>query len=187
MDYKYLYVMFPKREVRISFITQSILTFGLRLETISFLLNADKDYLYSNLYKNNAFYQSLTKTFNRSLKDQEKAKEKFISYFNSLKEAHQNKDKEKIRELLRIINDKDAIKLAKEKGQYASLKDEEILIILKYQLKYMLSSVDVSKMFDLSRRIYSERVKKMENLYPELVAEYNELAYINRLPYAKKR
>lgn len=187
MDYKYLYVMFPKKEVRIAFITQSILTFGLTLETTSLLLNADKEYLHSKLSDGNQFYRSLTRTFNHTLKDQEKAKEKFISYFNSLKEAHQSKDKDKIRELLRVINDKDASTLMKEKKKGEPLTDNDILIILKYQLKYMLTSVTISKMFDFDRRNYGERVKRLESEHPELVAEYKELAYINRLPYAKKR
>lgn len=187
MDYKYLYIMFPKKEIRTSFITQVILTFGLTLDSISELLNADKDYLYSKLSNNNQFYQSLLKTFNHTLKDQEKAKEKFINYFNSLKEAHQNRDMEKVRELLRVINDKDAIILSKKNEQYDRLTDNDIVVILRYQLKYMLTGVTVAKMFGLSRRNYGERVKKLESEYPELVAEYNELSYINRLPYAKKR
>lgn len=186
MDYKYLYIMFPKKEVRIAFITQSILTFGLTLETTSLLLNADKDYLYSKLSDGNQFYRSLTRTFNHTLKDQEKAKERYISYFNSLKEAHQNKDKEKIRELLRVINDKDASIIRKERKKGESLTDNNILIILKYQLKYMLTSAEISRMFDLSRNNYRERVKRLENKYPELVAEYNELAYINGLPHKKR-
>lgn len=186
MDYKYLYIMFPKKETRNAFLTQCILTFGLTLETLSSLLNADKEYLYNNLFTNNPFYRNLTRTVKHTIKEQEKAKEKFTNYFNSLKEAYQNKDKEKIRELLRVINDKDAIKLMKDKKEQQRLTDEEVLIMLKYQLKYMLTSKETSKIYSIDRGTYHDRIKKLESEYPELVAEYSELAYVNTLLFHKR-
>lgn len=89
-----LYQMFPTRQKRINFLTNCILTFGLRLETLSHLLG----------------------------------------------------------------------------------KDVEILVILKYQIKYMLSVTQTADIFKLDRHGYAKRVRKLEDDYTNLVSDFNYIS-----------
>lgn len=187
MNYKYLYVMFPKKDERVRFLSSAILTFGLSLDTISSLLEKDPNYFYAYISVDNPLEASVNKIFNDSLKSQIIAKEKFVDYFNKLEEAHNN-DKEKYRKLLDMLTDKDFKKI-KDKLAISRphLSDEEIVIILKYQLKYMLSNGSVAFILQIDRKNYSNRVKALKDKYPELVDEYEKMMKFNQMEFLKMK
>lgn len=175
MNYKYLYVLFPKKENRILFLSSVVLTFGLRLETISSLINCDTQYFDEQMKNYSKVYTSLKICFKYSIKEQGKAKGDFINYFNKLEEAHKNKDKQKLNELLKVVKDTEFIEFYQgKKPRY--LSDEQILIILKYQLKYLVPTQSITKLLQLDSTNYSMRVRLLADKYPELVNDFDILS-----------
>ena len=149
MNTKYLYLMFPNVEKRRKFIINCSLTFGLRLETLAEILGENKEKIYGELlYATDYMYSSLLTLFELGMNVQEDAKKEFIEFFNELVEANKKKDKEKIIELLNVISDKDAMSVIKKrKNGVIRLSEEDVLIILKYQLKYLLSTLPKLKKY----------------------------------------
>lgn len=147
MNTKYLYLMFPNVEKRRKFLINCSLTFGLRLETLAEILGENKEKIYGELlYATDYMHSSLLALFELGMNVQEDAKKEFIEFFNELVEANKKKDKEKIIELLNVISDKDAMNVIKKrKNGVNRLSEEDVLIILKYQLKYLLSTAKIEK------------------------------------------
>ena len=82
------------------------------------------------------------------MKHQQEAVMEFESFFERLKVASLTKDKNKITIVLEEISDKEAKKIAKrDLSKLQILTDEEILTILKYQIKYMLSVTQTADIF----------------------------------------
>ena len=179
---------FPTRQKRINFLTNCILTLGLRLETLSHLLGKDveiladilgenKEKIYGELlYATDYMHSSLLTLFELGMNVQEDAKKEFIEFFNELVEANKKKDKEKIIELLNVISDKDAMSVIKKrKNGVNRLSEEDVLIILKYQLKYLLSTAKIEKIFQVHHSSYIPRVQSLREKYPVLVSQYEAL------------
>lgn len=179
INYRYLYVLFPDKDKRIMFLTSAILTFSLRLESICELLKSSPDYFYQKIMANNKFNASIYKVFTYSIKDQEKAKMEFINYFNKLEEAHKNKNEKRMKELLEVVSDNSLTKLFEEKKEgklkSESLTDEQIVTIVKYQLKYMLSTIGICKIMDITKNYYTKRVHQLGNEYLALVMDFDTL------------
>ena len=190
MNTKYLYLMFPNVEKRRKFIINCSLTFGLRLETLADILGENKEKIYGELlYATDYMHSSLLALFELGMNVQEDAKKEFIEFFNELVEANKKKDKEKIIELLNIISDKDAMSVIKKrKNGVIRLSEEDVLIILKYQLKYLLSTAKIEKIFQVHHSSYIPRVQSLREKYPVLVSQYEaltEINYKNYLPLIK--
>lgn len=188
MDYRYLYVMFPNKENRVKFLTNSILYFGLRLETIANILNTSEEFIYSLIRENSDLVLHVKKTFTYSLKDQNIASENFINYYNNLVDAHK-KVKENRRgyvELLDTIFDTKVESIIKDNNPDKHYTDEDILAILKYQLKYMFSSRMIESVVRINRKVYADRVRRLNDKYPELVKEFEDLSYTLNALYKKR-
>lgn len=188
MNTKYLYLMFPNVEKRRKFIINCSLTFGLRLETLADILGENKEKIYGELlYATDYMYSSLLTLFELGMNVQEDAKKEFIEFFNELVEANKKKDKEKIIELLNVISDKDAMSVIKKrKNGVNRLSEEDVLIILKYQLKYLLSTAKIKKIFQVHHSSYIPRVQSLREKYPVLVSQYEALTEINYKNYLQK-
>lgn len=188
MNTKYLYLMFPNVEKRRKFIINCSLTFGLRLETLADILGENKEKIYGELlYATDYIHSSLLTLFELGMNVQEDAKKEFIEFFNELVEANKKKDKEKIIELLNVISDKDAMSVIKKrKNGVNRLSEEDVLIILKYQLKYLLSTSKIEKIFQVHHSSYIPRVQSLREKYPVLVSQYEALTEINYKNYLQK-
>lgn len=88
-----LYQMFPTRQKRINFLTNCILTFGLRLETLSHLLGKDVEILAKEIESGNQLYTYISNVFKHGMKHQQEAVMEFESFFERLKVASLTKIK----------------------------------------------------------------------------------------------
>ncbi len=176
MNLVYLYQMFPTKSKRMVFLAKCSLTFGLRLDALSELLKMDKDELLKEIILyNQALRESLFLVFRHGMKLQDQAKNEFIEYFNQLCTFSVNKDMEKAKELLGVINDKDVIALRGKKRK-EKLSDEDVLTILKFQLKYMLDTTTIGKIFEIDRKSYARRVRNLDEKYTNLISDFDYLS-----------
>lgn len=186
-----LYQMFPTRQKRINFLTNCILTFGLRLETLSYLLGKDVEILVKEIESGNQLYTYISNVFKHGMKHQQEAVMEFESFFERLKVASLTKDKNKITVILEEISDKEAKKIAKrDLSKLQILTDEEILTILKYQIKYMLSAMQIETIFHIENSNYARRVRKLQEKYPKLVSDFDYLSdfyYMNSRKNQERR
>ena len=183
--------MFPTRQKRIKFLTNCILTFGLRLETLSHLLGKDVEILAKEIESGNQLYTYISNVFKHGMKHQQEAVMEFESFFERLKVASLTKDKNKITIVLEEISDKEAKKIAKrDLSKLQILTDEEILTILKYQIKYMLSAMQIETIFHIENSNYARRVRKLQEKYPKLVSDFDYLSdfyYMNSRKNQERR
>lgn len=180
--YPCILMMYPKKESRTLFLQQVALSFGLRLEALSELTGFNKDTLMTYLTENSgALKHSLDFLFEHGFVNQDKAKQDFLIYFNSLINACNRKDKEQIRSLLEVLSDKKAVDIQKRDKNYGSLSDDDIAIILNYQLKYGLTDTQISSIFDINRRYYGKLVTDYIEDKPRLRSDYEYISdyYIN--------
>lgn len=169
--------MFPTKEKRNIFLSQCILTFGLNLDAISMLTGFDKETLYNELiYRGTKYYESVQRIFKNGMKRQDVAINDFLDFYNRLCQAYEAKDREAISIILHELSDKKAINLAKRPATIKTLTDEQILVILKYQIKYMLSVTQTADIFKLDRHGYAKRVRKLEDDYTNLVSDFNYIS-----------
>lgn len=165
--------MFPRKDRQINFLTNCALTYGLRIETIADFFGDNPTDLLRNFQSGNSLYNNLSNVFKHGMKPQQEAVAEFENFFERLTKASINKDKEKITEILEEISDKKALKIAnRDKTKQLTLTDEEILIILKYQLKYFLSTEKIEKIFHVHHTIYSKKIENLKTEYPKLVSQY---------------
>lgn len=189
---RYLWKMFPLKEKRNEFFIDCILTFGLRLNSLSKIFG----YTYEELYKlvvygNKYKHASLNKVLTYGVIGDIKAEENFLKFFQELvlayqkrEDAYKEKDakkykeaKAKYEEVLDQLSDKEAISLMRKNKTVkpgTHLTDAEITIILKYQIKYLLSSLQIQEMFPIENSNYAKRVKKLGD--PQLISYYNALS-----------
>lgn len=189
MEVKYLYLMYPTKEKRLLFLAQSALTYGVNLDSLCEMLDkkndeAKKRFETEMLEENRAFYNSLIYLFHHCPTNQNVAKQRYIEYFNNLVNAAAKKDKGEIKELISVIRDDKANALKnkyREPGYY--LTEDELLTIVKYQIKYGMDAKRVASLFKIDYHTYLIRVRKLEEKYPEIVSYFNYLADFNALKY----
>lgn len=76
--------------------------------------------------------------------------------------------------------------IKKRKNGVNRLSEEDVLIILKYQLKYLLSTSKIEKIFQVHHSSYIPRVQSLREKYPVLVSQYEALTEINYKNYLQK-
>ena len=177
MNIKYLYLMFPTKEKRNMFLSQCILTFGLHLDAICMLTGFDEKILYDELVNRALkYHESVQKVFKNGMKRQDIAINDFLDFYNRLCKAYENKNREELLSILHELSDKKAIYLAKRPEPRKILRDEEILTILKYQIKYMLGVTQTAQYFKIDRATYATRVRKLGDEYANLISDFDYLS-----------
>lgn len=178
MNVKYLYQMFPTKEKRNHFLSQCVLTYGLSLDSLCNTLNLNKEKTFDDLVvRNIKYYESVEKVFKFGMKRQEDAIKNFVDFFTNLIKAYEGKNKTEIANILNELSDKKAICIAKRpdpKGK--KLADEQILAILKYQIKYMLETKSIARIFNIDRGTYSSRVRNLGPEYANLISDFDYLS-----------
>ena len=63
------------------------------------------------------------------------------------------------------------------------MTDEEILTILKFQIKYMISTHQIERIFGISKSNYKKRVKRMQTEHEKLVSDFEYIAdFVSCIP-----
>lgn len=172
------------------FLINAALYFHLHLDTLSLLFQIDEKELLNNMLKyGSRCYDSLKTLLYHDTKDQSVAKLNFVNYYRELIEAIRHKNMETRNKLIALIGDKKAIELnkrikeTKNNNIVISLNEEDIVTLIQYQLKYLLTTKDIAYMFNLDRNNYQRRVAsylennlELKNDYEALIA-YNEHKY----------
>ncbi len=179
MEVKYLYLMYPTKEKRLCFLAQSALTYGVNLDSLCEMLGkkneeAKKRFASEMLEENRQFYSALVNLFYHCPVNQAKAKSRYVEYFNNLVDAARKHDKEEMKNLISIIRDDKAMDLKnKERKPGYYLSDEETLTIVNYQIKYGFDAKRIADLYHIDYHTYLKRVRKLEDMYPEVVSYFN--------------
>lgn len=174
------------------FLINAALCFRLHLDTLSVLFQLEENELLQNML-NHGNYDALTTLFYHDGKDQNVARIEFMNYYREMLEAIRNKNSKEQARLINIISDKNAlllnkrIKEAKENDLSINLSEEDIEVLIRYQLKYYLSARDIAYIFSLDRSNYQRRVTSYLAAYPELKTDYEDLMTWNEYKYRKGR
>ena len=157
-------------------LSQLALTFRVNLDTLSQLFDIPRNELESRIMKFNEFcYGPFVYLFYKDKANQELAKARLIEYYRMLLNALLRKDVDTINVLLRELKD-DEVREFKYRHKLGEIKtSEEMMSLIKYQLKYALSNNKMASMFHFDRNAYDERVRRELSNNPELESQYNNL------------
>ena len=173
---KNLEIMFPNGPKRKQFVSLCVLTFQLSLETLEELLGIDKEILYNNLAVANGNLGShIDFIFKHYCETQDVAKEKFIKFYERLLRAFRYRNKKLFIAILSEIDDSYVVNLKNNHKLGSSYTDEEILMIVKYQIKYSLTMQSLLNTFHISKKVYTARLKEILPNYPDLQTKFEFL------------
>lgn len=165
--YQRIVSFYPNEEKRLKFISLCVLTFGLRLDSLTDILQLDKDYIFKKLTTSTTGYEVFIHfKFFHGFDDQELAKKRFYYFLNSLYMANRNNDAEQIRKVLSTIYDADAKKLSKRKEKDL-FTDDNIKTILEYQKKYGLNNKKLAVVFNTDRNLIVQLAGRYFINHPE--------------------
>ena len=77
--------------------------------------------------------------------------------------------------ILEELYDKEIVKFKRNHEFGERISDEEILAMVKYQIKYLLSNNQLGKILNISKRNYSARLQKLLPNYPDLQKKHDLL------------
>ena len=168
--------MFPTEEVRKRFITMAILEFQLSMDDLEYLLGIDKKTLYDEyVYGNGNIGETVKKEFDFNSELPGVAKERFLTYLNRLQRAIKYGNEKLAKSILEELYDKEIVKFKRNHEFGERISDEEILAMVKYQIKYLLSNNQLGKILNISKRNYSVRLQKLLPNYPDLQKKHDLL------------
>lgn len=168
--------LFPTEEVRKRFITMAILEFQLSMDDLEYLLGIDKKTLYDEyVYGNGNIGETVKKEFDFNSELPGVAKERFITYFNRLLRAIKYGNEKLAKSILEELYDKEIVKFKRNHKPGDRISDEEILAMVKYQIKYLLSTNQLGKILNIDRSNYSKRLQSLFPNYPDLQKKYDLL------------
>ena len=176
---KELINLFPTREVRKRFLTMAILEFQLSVDDLESLLGIDKKNLYDEFASYNGNVSSIVWNnfeFNHELPGV--AKERFLAYLNRLQRAIIYGNEKLAKSILEELYDKEIVKFKQMHKPRDPITDEEMLAIVKYQIKYSLSTTKLGEILGINRISYAKRLQKILVDYPELERKHELL--VNR-------
>lgn len=169
-----------QERVQFSFLVHMMLHFRLRYQSISELTNIDMDTLIKKLTKYNpSFYISLNLMDNAFFLDNQKqAQTNIMNFYNEFKRAKIDGNKDKLTQLIHQIDDSSyqnfkknyqekIKKLDSHNTRSMSLTQEEVLIVLKHQLKYSISTADIANDLEINRNTLSRRYHNLFELKDE--------------------
>ena len=173
---KELEKLFPTEEVRKRFITMAILEFQLSMDDLEYLLGIDKKTLYDEyVYGNGNIGETVKKEFDFNSELPGVAKERFLTYLNRLQRAIKYGNEKLAKSILEELYDKEIVKFKRNHKPGDRISDEEILAMVKYQIKYLLSTNQLGKILNIDRSNYSKRLQSLFPNYPDLQKKYDLL------------
>lgn len=190
MNYEQLTQLFPNKNKRSNFLIKVILTFGIRLDALSKVLSVDSEKLYRDIYSCGTSYAtSLLLVLEKGMKKQDVASAEVQNYFNNLFLAAKKKNVEEIKKIMEVISDKEALELLNKinNSRHIVWKDEEIVIMLKYQIKYMLTSMDIERIFHIENTNYARKVRALPSEYSGMISDFDYLSDLFYKSYSHNR
>lgn len=190
MNYEQLIQLFPNKNKRSNFLIKVILTFGIRLDALSKVLGVDSEKIYRDIYSCGTSYAtSLLLVLKKGMKKQDVASAEVQNYFNNLFLAAKKKNVEEIKKIMEVISDKEALELLNKinNSRHIVWKDEEIVIMLKYQIKYMLTSMDIERIFHIENTNYARKVRALPSEYSSLISDFDYLSDLFYKSYSHNR
>ena len=169
--------LFPKDEKRLIFLSECALTFQLSLDTLEEILGIDKNELYDKMIKNNIrFNMYLRMMFDHYSESQDVAKSKFYLFFKELCEAVIAKDKDKQTKVLSEIYDTEINEFRKKHKPGMIISENEMVALIKYQIKYSLTVTRMAELFGLRKETYMAKASEILPKYPDLKSKYDFLS-----------
>lgn len=168
--------MFPNDNIKKTFLCQVVLEFGLSLDSLEELLGIDKANIYSYLESGNDVIERFV--YRRLLNpaaNQENARNRFKEFIRDLTLACLDKDIAKFKNILSIFSDSGIREFALKHESGMKISDDDILMLLKYQIKYQLNRERLVEMVGINYRNYYRRTKELLEEHPELKADYEAL------------
>lgn len=160
--------IFPKSENRRNVIIMAALTYGLTLDSLVNLLGQDSEDLYKYLvYHNNSLSLSLTRKWHNITVTPQEAEANFITFCHDINQAYLDRDAKRFRTVLRQITDYDMKEFLSKHKKGDILSPEEVLIILKYQIKYALGIRRVAELCNIDYHSYRQKINIILEVYPE--------------------
>lgn len=190
MNYEQLTQLFPNKNKRSNFLIKVILTFGIRLDALSKVLSVDSEKLYRDIYSCGTSYAtSLLLVLKKGMKKQDVASAEVQNFFNNLFLAAKKKNVEEIKKIMEVISDKETLELLNKinNSRHIVWKDEEIVIMLKYQIKYMLTSMDIERIFHIENTNYARKVRALPSEYSSLISDFDYLSDLFYKSYSHNR
>lgn len=179
---------YKNEEQQYIFLRRLALTFRARLPLLSELFQIDENELFNKLRMyNHSVEDSLKYLYYFDVSDQDEAKRNIISFYQELLTAVIKKDKAVQKFLIGRIADIRIKSLIKEKHIDRNLSDEEILVILEYQLKYALDHSDAAGMLGINPDSYRRRVLAVIEKDEELKMRYERLMGYNQQLFMNTR
>ena len=168
--------MFPNDNIKKAFLCQVVLEFGLSLDSLEELLGIDKANIYDYLESGNDVIERFVyrRLLNPSA-NQENARNKFKKFIRDLTLACLDKDIAKFKNILSIFFFFFIREFALKHESGMKISDDDILMLLKYQIKYQLNRERLVEMVGINYRNYYRRTKELLEEHPELKADYEAL------------
>ena len=182
-----LYKLFPSERKRITFFSACALTFGINLDNLSDVLNFNKEEFRREMFsKPNPYYESLCALEHHGVKRQDIARQEFENYLQKLIKVSSTNNEKRIKDILCEVSDKKAKELIEQKDlSLVKLTDEELIVILKFQLKYLLPVKQVAEIFAIGKKAYASRIRKLSSEYQYLITDFDSLCDYYHRPYEK--
>lgn len=172
------------------FLIHSALYFRLHLDTLSVLFQIEEKELLENILRiGSGNYDALKTLLYHDNRSQEDARNEFVNYYRELLEAVRHKNIEEKKRLITLISDEKAINLRKKIQEdkkisnHIYLSEEDIEILIRYQLKYSLTVKDIAYIFDINRSNLQKRIAKFLEDKIDLKNQYENLLIYNESKY----
>ena len=165
--------MFPDPQKRLHVIEHAALTYGLTLDDLSNLLGIDANELFKSLRHMDIYSEeNLLRRWHILPNLGENRQAKFQTFYRNLYQCYLLRNKEGFAKNLRDITDYYYKALKEKIKAHEKLTDEELLIILKNQIKYTRSTIEIADELGMDRSTYRQRIAKILEKHPEYAAEY---------------
>lgn len=173
-------IIYKDEDKQMQFLSHLVLHFRCKPALISELFGFDEDDITTKLLDfNKGCYESFNYLFYKDNYDQEQAKINVIDYYRNLIEAISKKDIATKNVLIREISDNKVIEFKNNHTNGDIKDDNDILTLLRYQLKYAVSNRKMGEKFHFDDANYARRVRKLIENNQELQNRYELLVNYN--------
>lgn len=153
------------------------LTFRLHLDTLSSLLDIKESVLERRLLNacNSKTKKALENLFYFDKTKQENNVVKFLDYYKELLNAIIKKDNMTKSKLLNKVSDAYILEFKKNYIIGSKLKRKEVVVLLNYQIKYILTDEEIVKMFKIDLNDYRNKVENILQSNEDIMKLYMEI------------
>jgi len=166
-------VIFDDEEKQMEFLIHLMLTFRVKLSLIEQMFQINKNLLKRKLSEDIKFFDALSYLNFNDETNQEEARENVRYFYKELHNAFKDNIKKNI--LFNMISDEKINIIKNSNKSIDILSNDEIISILKYQLKYALNNDQLVNEFNMDMEKYRERIQVVLLENELLNQRYNDL------------